>query len=360
VWLSQGFFEGCESGSPQFDERFQRAKKKFFDKYKPSASATPIPAPAPAAAPAGPSEEDKAAAQSAKGDGNTKLRAGDLDGALEAYSKAIELDPTCAIFYANRAAVYTKMTGTENLELAVADCQESVALDPSYVKAYSRLGLAYYHLGNYEESVNEGYAKAVELDPSNASAKKDLENAKKKLASAAGTNSTGGGAGSAPPTDPLAAMMAGLGGGGSGGGMPDMSSLMGMMQDPAIQQMAQQMMGGGGGGGMPDLSGLMSAMGGTGAGADGGGPTVEEETANDGAAGADDGAELYDDDGDDDNDVSLAAQAAAEEQEAPAAPAAAAEDNPMAAMEDKIESNPRLKAIMEEVKTNPMAIMQHM
>eukprot|EP01044_Picomonas_judraskeda_P018930 COSAG03_NODE_3870_length_1785_cov_1.504745_3_plen_32_part_01 len=32
-------------------------------------------------------------------------------------------------------------------------------------------------------------------------------------------------------------MMAGLGGGG-GGGMPDMSSLMGMMQDPSIQQMA--------------------------------------------------------------------------------------------------------------------------
>eukprot|EP01043_Picozoa_sp_COSAG02_P051069 COSAG02_NODE_5329_length_4432_cov_6.439188_5_plen_263_part_00 len=262
------------------------------------------------------------------------------------------------MFYANRAAVYTKMAGKENLELAVADCQESVVLDPSYVKAYSRLGLAYYHLGNYEAAVNEGYSKAVELDPSNASAKKDLENAKKKLASANSGESTGGGAGAAPPTDPLAAMMAGLGGGG-GGGMPDMSNLMGMMQNPAIQQMAQQMMGGGGGG-VPDLSGLMSAMGGAGAGAGaGGGPTVEEEPANDSAAGADDGAELYDDDDndDDDNDVSLAAQAAAEAQEATAAPA---EDNPMAAMEEKIESNPRLKAIMEEVKTNPMAIMQHM
>jgi tetratricopeptide (TPR) repeat protein len=251
------------------------------------------------------------------------------------------------------------MAGTENFELAVADCQESLVLDPGYVKAYSRLGLAYYHLGNYEAAVNEGYSKAVELDPSNASSKKDLERAKKMLESANSSESTGGGAGAAPPTDPLAAMMAGLGGGGGGGGMPDMSSLMGMMQNPAIQQMAQQMMGSmGGGGGVPDLSGLMSAMGGAGAGAGGGGPTVEEEPADDSAAGADDGAELYDDDDDgDDNDVSLAAQAAAEEQEAAAAPA---EDNPMAAMEEKIESNPRLKAIMEEVKTNPMAIMQHM
>ena len=151
--FSQGFFKDCESGSQQFDERFQRAKKKFFDKYKPATSATPIPAPAPAAPPAAPSEEDKVAAQSAKADGNNKLRAGDLNGALKAYSDAIDLDPTCAIFYANRAAVYTKLAGTENLELAIADCQESVALDPGYVKAYSRLGLAYYHLGRYEEAV---------------------------------------------------------------------------------------------------------------------------------------------------------------------------------------------------------------
>jgi tetratricopeptide (TPR) repeat protein len=31
-----------------------------------------------------------------------------------------------------------------------------VAVDPSYAKAYSRLGLAYYHLGRYEEAITEG------------------------------------------------------------------------------------------------------------------------------------------------------------------------------------------------------------
>lgn len=133
----------------EFEERFQRAKKKFFDKYKPSATPVPVPVPVTAA----PSEEDKAAAQRAKLDGNEKLRANDLDGALEAYTKAIELDSTCAIFYANRAAVYTKIAGTENLELAVADCENAIKLDPSYTKAYSRLGLAYFHLGRYEEAV---------------------------------------------------------------------------------------------------------------------------------------------------------------------------------------------------------------
>ena len=156
------------------------AKAKFVKKTK--QLRVDLPVKAPAATPAGPSEEDKAAAQTAKADGNDKLRAGDLDGALEAYSKAIELDPTCAIFYANRAAVYTKMAGTENLEMAVADCQESVALDPSYIKGYLRLGLAYCCLENYEEAVNAGYSKAVELDPSNASAKQRLETAMQKLA----------------------------------------------------------------------------------------------------------------------------------------------------------------------------------
>jgi small glutamine-rich tetratricopeptide repeat-containing protein alpha len=141
-----------------------------------------------------------------------------------------------------------------------------VAVDPSYAKAYSRLGLAYYHLGRYEEAITEGYSKAVELDPSNASAQKDLANAKKKLEAFANSSAAAPPPAAGAPTDPFAAMMAGLGGGGGGGGgMPDMGNLMGMMQDPAIQQMAQQMMGGmggAGGGGVPDLSAMMSAMGG--------------------------------------------------------------------------------------------------
>ena len=43
----------------------------------------------------------------------------------------------------------------------------------------------------------------------------------------------------APAENPLAAMMAGMGGGGGGGGggMPDMNAMMGMMQNPAVQQM---------------------------------------------------------------------------------------------------------------------------
>ena len=42
----KGFFEGCEAGSAEFNDRFSKAKTKFFSKYgntKPAAPAGPTP-----------------------------------------------------------------------------------------------------------------------------------------------------------------------------------------------------------------------------------------------------------------------------------------------------------------------------
>ena len=47
-------------------------------------------------------------AEERKLQGNTALRAGDLEGALRAYGEAIELDPSNPIYFSNRAAVYTR------------------------------------------------------------------------------------------------------------------------------------------------------------------------------------------------------------------------------------------------------------
>ena len=126
---------------PQAGSAWQRAKAAAASsaaaaQQEPEPQPQPLPPPtipprfvaaaaAPAALPAAPTDEDKAAAQAAKLAANDKLRARDLPGALAAYSDAINFDPTCAIFFANRAAVYTKLTGKENLEKAVADCLEA-------------------------------------------------------------------------------------------------------------------------------------------------------------------------------------------------------------------------------------------
>ena len=122
----QGFFEGCEKGSAQFEERFERAKTKFYAKYKPADAE----AKEESLTPQVPDAERKAAAEAEKLKGNDHLRAGKLEEALASYSAAIELDPSNAIFFANRAAVQTKLGGTEQLEAAVADCKESSRLDP--------------------------------------------------------------------------------------------------------------------------------------------------------------------------------------------------------------------------------------
>ena len=56
------------------------------------------------------------------------------------YSKAIELDGGNPVFYCNRAAAHSKMN---NHHLAIEDCQRAIDMDPSYSKAYGRMGLAH-------------------------------------------------------------------------------------------------------------------------------------------------------------------------------------------------------------------------
>ena len=81
--------------------------------------------------------QKKAAADKLKAEGNTKLSANDLTGAISCYTKAIELCSTNAIYFSNRAAAYSK---NGEIELAIADCEAALNIDPNYAKAYSRLG----------------------------------------------------------------------------------------------------------------------------------------------------------------------------------------------------------------------------
>lgn len=51
--------------------------------------------------------------------------------ALEWYDKAIELDSSNAIYFANRAFTHIKM---EKLGSAIADASQAIELNPKYVK----------------------------------------------------------------------------------------------------------------------------------------------------------------------------------------------------------------------------------
>ena len=59
------------------------------------------------------------------------------DDAIAAYTDAIALDPTNAVYYSNRAAAHTSKGDHAS---AVADAERAIEVDASFAKAYHRLG----------------------------------------------------------------------------------------------------------------------------------------------------------------------------------------------------------------------------
>ncbi|KAJ6103060.1 Small glutamine-rich tetratricopeptide repeat-containing protein 2 [Penicillium sp. IBT 16267x] len=214
-----------------------------------------------------------------KSEGNALMSRKDYPGAIEQYSKALEIAPGNPIYLSNRAAAYS---ASNQHEKAVEDAELAVAVDPKYSKAWSRLGLARFDMGDYH-AAKEAYEKGIEAEGNGGSdaMKRGLETCQRKieesnqgaeppteeLDTASGASR---GAGGMPDLSSLAGMF-----GGGGGGMPDMSSIMSnpmfasmaqnlmsnpdmlgnLMSNPRLRQMAE---GFGQGGGMPDMSSLMS------------------------------------------------------------------------------------------------------
>lgn len=84
-----------------------------------------------------PSAEDKKAADALKGEGNSHMSARRYKEAIESYTKAINLDSMNPVYYSNRAAAYSSAEEHDN---AIDDAKKAAEIDPSFVKAYSRLG----------------------------------------------------------------------------------------------------------------------------------------------------------------------------------------------------------------------------
>lgn len=254
-----------------------------------ASSAASAAAPAPSAA--APTDEEKKQAEALKSRGNSAMATKDYASAIDLYTQALALVPGNPIFLSNRAAAYS---ASKDHESARADAEASVAADPKYTKAWSRLGLARFALGDAKGSM-EAYEKGIEYEGNGGSEamRRGFETAKKRteqealtgggdddeLPTARGLGGAGG-AGGMPDLSSLAGMFGGGAGGAGGGGMPDLSSIMSnpmfasmaqnlmsnpdmmnnLMSNPALRDMASRFGGGGGGGegaGTPDLASLM-------------------------------------------------------------------------------------------------------
>ncbi|KAL6717809.1 Small glutamine-rich tetratricopeptide repeat-containing protein 2 [Lecanora helva] len=249
-----------------------------------------------------------------KSQGNAAMSRKDHATAITLYTKALSISPTNPIYLSNRAAAYS---ASSQHALAAADAELAVAADPKYTKAWSRLGLARFVLGDARASM-EAYGKGIEYEGSGGSEamKKGFKTAKEKVEEeereekeredevkgaaedvdeAPGSTRAGAGGGGMPDLSALAGMFGGGGAGGGGGGMPDMSAIMnnpmfasmaqnlmsnpqalqGLMNNPQMRQMAERFgLGGGGGAGGGEGAGGVGggAQGaGRGAGAGGGG-----------------------------------------------------------------------------------------
>ncbi|KIV88804.1 hypothetical protein, variant [Exophiala mesophila] len=230
-------------------------------------------------------------AEKLKSAGNAAMQQKDYKTAIAKYSEAISFSPTNPIYLSNRAAAYSA-SGIH--ASAVKDAELAVAADPKYTKAWSRLGLARFAMGDARGSV-DAYQQGIDFEGNGGSdaMKKGLETAKKELARMeaeeenipeddvddAPGDSRGVGAGGMPDLGGLASLLGGGGGGrGGGGGGFDFASIMnnpmfagmaqnlmrnpdalsGLMNNPTIQNMMNQRREGGGG--MPDMSQIQQMM----------------------------------------------------------------------------------------------------
>ncbi|MEJ5287638.1 MAG: tetratricopeptide repeat protein, partial [Bacteroidota bacterium] len=71
--------------------------------------------------------------------GNAKFEKGDFRGAIEDYTKAIEIKPNYAEAYFNRGKAEADLGG---LRSAIEDFNKAIEINPNYAEAYFNRGLA--------------------------------------------------------------------------------------------------------------------------------------------------------------------------------------------------------------------------
>lgn len=122
-----------------------------------------------------------------KDEGNQALKAGDFFGAIKAYSQAIELDRSNAIYYSNRAAAYLKLN---KLGEALKDANSAIEAQRNYAKGYSHKATALELLGKSEEA-KAALQAGLEADPSSTLLKDRLADFEaRKARAAAGASSS--------------------------------------------------------------------------------------------------------------------------------------------------------------------------
>ncbi|KAL9123720.1 MAG: hypothetical protein Q9217_006875, partial [Psora testacea] len=111
--------------------------------------------------------------------GNAAMSRKDYPAAIDLYTRALSICPSNPIYLSNRAAAYS---AASQHAAAAADAELAVAADPKYTKAWSRLGLAKFVLGDARASMR-AYEQGIQAEGSGGSEamRKGYETAKKRV-----------------------------------------------------------------------------------------------------------------------------------------------------------------------------------
>ena len=90
----------------------------------------------------------------------------DYQQAIKDFDRAIELDPKNAQAYYNRGVLYGLL---DNDQQAINDYDKAIKLDPKNAQAYYSRGLAYVLVINDQQAIKD-FDRAIELDPKDAEA----------------------------------------------------------------------------------------------------------------------------------------------------------------------------------------------
>ncbi|KAL9225495.1 hypothetical protein vseg_001412 [Gypsophila vaccaria] len=109
------------------------------------------------------SHEAKKKASEEKSHADNAFKRKDFASAIDAYTRAIEQDPTDAALFSNRSLCHIRLGQADQ---ALADAKSCRSLRPNWAKACYREGAALRLLERFEDAANAFY-EGVQLDPEN-------------------------------------------------------------------------------------------------------------------------------------------------------------------------------------------------
>eukprot|EP00698_Gefionella_okellyi_P011845 TRINITY_DN3150_c0_g1_i1.p1 TRINITY_DN3150_c0_g1~~TRINITY_DN3150_c0_g1_i1.p1 ORF type:complete len:732 (-),score=127.15 TRINITY_DN3150_c0_g1_i1:942-3137(-) len=96
-----------------------------------------------------------------KNAGNDAYQRGELDKALDHFTRAIQLNPEDYTFYSNRCMTFMRL---EKFDEALADANRVIILNPVWPKGFYRKGLAHMRRFEFLEAYG-AYSQGLQLDP---------------------------------------------------------------------------------------------------------------------------------------------------------------------------------------------------